>query len=75
MKPIKLPEYDDVKTISITADTDSLLRRIVALIPETIGIEKRKTIALDFLTGKTSRMKKLKKLKNLPEETRDLFYL
>ena len=75
VKPIKLPEHDDVKTLSISADTDSLLRRIVALIPDTIAIEKRKVIALDFLTGKTSKMKKLKKLENLSEETRDLFYL
>ena len=75
MKPLKLPEHDDVKTLSITADTDSLLRRIVALIPDTVAIERRKTIALDFLTGRTSRMKKLKKLRTLPSDTRDLFYL
>ena len=54
---------------------DSLLRRIVALIPDTVAIERRKTIALDFLTGRTSRMKKLKKLRSLPSDTRDLFYL
>ena len=75
VKPFKLPEHDDVKTLSITADTDSLLRRILALLPESIGVEKRKMIALDFLTGKTKRMKKLKKLDRLPTETRDLFYL
>ena len=75
VKPLKLPEHDDVKTLSITADTDSLLRRIVALIPDTVAIERRKTIALDFLTGRTSRMKKLKKLRTLPSDTRDLFYL
>ena len=75
VKPVKLPEHDDVKTLSISADTDSLLRRIVALIPDTIAIEKRKGIAMDYLTGVTSKMKKLKKLENLPQETRDLFYL
>ena len=75
VKPVKMPEHDDVKTLSITADTDSLLRRIVALIPDNVAIEKRKLIALDFITGKSSKMKKLKKLSNLPAETRDLFYL
>jgi len=75
VRPAKLPEHDDVKTFSITADTDSLLRRIVALIPDTIGIEKRKQISIDFITGKTSKMKKLKKLKSLPDDIKDLFYL
>ena len=53
----------------------SLHRRIVALIPDTIGIEKRKQISIDFITGKTSKMKKLKKLKSLPDDIKDLFYL
>ena len=75
VRPLKLPEHDDVKTLSITADTDSLLRRIVALIPDNIAIEKRKQISVDFITGKSSKMKKLKKLKTMPDDTKDLFYL
>ena len=75
VKPLKLPEHDDVKTLSITADTDSLLRRILALVPESVGVDKRKLIALDFLTGKSRKMKKLKKLESLPHQNRDLFYL
>ena len=70
-----MPEHDDVKTLSISADTDTLLRRILALIPDTIAVEQRKQIAMDYLTGKTRKMKKLRKLENLPTETRDLFYL
>jgi len=74
-KPLKLPEHDDVKTLSINMDTENLLRRIVALVPDDICVEKRKQISIDFLTGKTNKMKKLSKLGTLPEETKDLFYL
>ena len=74
-KPKKLPEHDDVKTASISIDAEALLRRIVALIPDKVKVEKRKGIAMDFLTGKTSRLKGLKKCGKLPQEVKDLFYL
>ena len=74
-KPKKLPEHDDVKTASISIDAEALLRRIVALIPDKVKVEKRKSIAMDFLTGKTSRLKGLKKCGKLPQEVKDLFYL
>ena len=75
LKPKKLPEHDDVKTASISLDAEMLLKRILALIPDGVAVDKRKTLALDFLAGKTKRMKGLKKLGKLPEEVRDLFYL
>ena len=75
VRPTKLPEHDDVKTLSITADTESLLRRIVALVPDPVMVSTRREAALDYLTGKTHRMKGLSRLELLPEETRDLFYL
>ena len=74
-RPRKLPEHDDVKTASITLDTENLLRRIVALIPSRVQVERRKGAAMDYLAGKTKRMKGLRKLAGLPEEARDLFYL
>ena len=73
--PAKLPEHDDVKTLSINMDTENLLRRIVSLVPDSVHVEKRKQVAMDYLTGKTKKMRKLSKLKTLPEEARDLFYL
>eukprot|EP00090_Calanus_glacialis_P013101 TRINITY_DN21726_c0_g1_i3.p1 TRINITY_DN21726_c0_g1~~TRINITY_DN21726_c0_g1_i3.p1 ORF type:complete len:2006 (+),score=827.87 TRINITY_DN21726_c0_g1_i3:94-6111(+) len=75
VKPAKLPEHDDVKTLSINMDTENLLRRIVSLVPDSVHVEKRKQVAMDYLTGKTKKMRKLSKLKTLPEEARDLFYL
>jgi calcineurin-binding protein cabin-1 len=75
VRPRKLPEHDDIKTASISLDTENLLRRIVALVPDSVQVERRKTIALDFLAGKTKRMAGLRKLARLPEEARDLFYL
>ena len=74
-KPKKLPEHDDVKTASISIDAEALLRRIVALIPDKVKIDKRKASAMDFLTGKTKRLKGLKKCGKLPQEVKDLFYL
>ena len=75
VRPVKLPEHDDVKTLSINMDVENLLRRIVSLVPDDVQVEKRKQAAMDYLTGKTKKIKKISKLKNLPKEACDLFYL
>lgn len=74
IKPNKTPEHDDVKLLSITPDTASFLKRLVALVPPRFKLEERKTNAQDFVYGKKKKLK-LKHLPKLPIDLQDLFYL
>jgi tetratricopeptide (TPR) repeat protein len=74
VKPLKIPEHDDVKILSISSDLEVFLRRMVALIPESVELNKRKAAALRYVQGKTSKLK-VKKFDTLPHCVKDLFYL
>ena len=74
IKPDKIPEHDDVKLLSISLDSESFLRRLFALIPLEVGIEKRREVAKLFVLGKKDKMK-LKNLKKLPADLKDVLYL
>ena len=73
LKPEKLPEHDDVKTLSITADCENFMKRVVALIPDNVAIHKRRTTAEEVIQGKKVKPK-VKKYKKLPLQMNDLFY-
>ena len=64
-----------MKIMSITVDTENLLKRIVALVPDSINIEKRRSAGADFIQGKTNRIKGLSDCDTLPYQAQDLFYL
>ena len=73
LRPDKIPEHDDVKLLSISADTENFMKRVVALIPESVDIHKRRITAELVVQGKKERPK-VKKFATLPTELNDLFY-
>jgi len=73
--PRKIPEHDDIKIMSVYDDTANLLKRIVALVPDGVNVEKRRSAAADYISGKTNRIKGISHLEKLPQEAGDLFYL
>jgi hypothetical protein len=60
--------------LSISADLEVFLRRMVALVPENVELSKRKAAALSYVQGKSSKLK-VKKFDPLPRVAEDLFYL
>jgi len=74
IQPSHVPEHDDVKVKSISSEADSFMRRLVALIPVKVGISERRTIAQQFVQGKTRKLK-VGHLQKLPSYARDVFYL
>ncbi len=77
--PKKLPEYDDYKQLSISVDTEALLRRFYALVPEEYSLEERKTFVKRKLAKGKCRFEPYgtegSSKKSPPEILRDLFYL
>jgi calcineurin-binding protein cabin-1 len=57
VKPVKIPEHDDLKLLSISADLEVFLRRMVALVPESVEVNKRKAAALSYVQGKSAGLK------------------
>ena len=74
LRPDKVPEHDDVKLLSISADCENFMKRVVALIPESVCIHKRRITAEEVVQGKKERPR-VKKFKSLPPDLKDLFYL
>jgi len=82
VKPSKIPEYDDFKSLSITADTEALLRRFVALVPDSFALKERAdTLETSFkrlCNNKEGRRGELPSFENtdkFPKELKDIFYL
>ena len=51
VRPQKVPEFDDYKALSITSDTEALLRRFVALVPDEFNLEERSLKVRAYLGG------------------------
>ncbi len=75
VRPKKLPEFDDFKALSITADTEALLRRFVALIPDCYQLQERCKKLESYLNDRKDRSGFPETLEDFPEGLRDLFYL
>jgi len=69
VKPAKIPEHDDLKLLSISADLEVFLRRMVALVPESVEVNKRKAAALSYVQGKSARLKAGLAIKNPTQKT------
>jgi len=74
MKPEKVPEHDDVKLLSVSADTDSFMKRLVAVLPSALGLDQRKQAAKQYVQGKKKKLK-IKNVEKLSKDLKDLFYL
>ena len=55
-----LPEFDDYKMNSISADTEAMFKRIFALVPEEFTKSERKRDVMRFLSGKNVDFDKCK---------------
>jgi hypothetical protein len=49
LRPEKLPEFDDFKSNSISADTMTFYKRVVAVVPDEFDLEGRETCVVKFL--------------------------
>ena len=74
IKPDTIPDHDDAKILSISFDADSFMRRVIPLIPDSVDVDKRRSVASQYVQGKKDRLK-VKNLKRLPSAMNDIFYL
>ena len=84
LRPKKIPEYDDLKHLSILQETLIFFRRIIALVPPCYQVEERKKLFKKILAseddGLPDNIGHLLKgfnedQKQFPSVMRDLFYL
>ncbi len=76
VRPKQLPEFDDFKSLSVSADTEALLRRFVALVPDSLDLEGRAKRLEEYLNDRRDRSCSFPSFEGvLPESLQDLFYL
>lgn len=79
LRPQKLPEYDDLKSASISSETLIFFKRIIALVPDQHQIEKRAKLVKKYLmdedAAKLPQIDTKDESKPFPPAMIDLFYL
>lgn len=55
LRPSKLPEYDDLKSASISSETLTFFKRIIALVPDHYRIHKRAKLVKNYLMNNSSK--------------------
>lgn len=56
--PDSIPEFNSYKNASISSDTEQLLQRIIALVPNAMDPQHHMTKITDFIQGKTTDLPK-----------------
>lgn len=72
-RPDALPEFDSIKTLSITSEMEQLLQRIIPLIPKCLDIQPFNTEIRNFINGVTTSLPK--EINILPSKISSIYYL